>query len=217
MENPEDLLNKVLAGLREAEIPAGLEVRILNTVQARLRRPDTLGWRGYLHLWTPASLRSVAVAMVVCAAISVGLLGVFVHLRHAEPATERIDAALQAQLSGHPGSPLRSALPMRSAPRALSAQLRKSPTIAHRQEVIERVVSAASHPAPPLPLTNQERLLVDVARQRNKAALLLLSQDAQSVQLARADEQFQRFFAPPPAMPTPQEDKAATAGPGGAL
>ena len=216
MEDSEELVNKVLASLREAEIPAGLETRILNTVRVRIQSPEASGWRRHLHLWAPASLRSVAAATVVCATIVVALIGVSLHPRHAELPAKRIDAGSQAQQSDHPGIPSHLTSPMQSAPRALRAQLPRSRTLSPKQ-AIEKVVLAANQPAPPLPLTSQEKLLIEVARQRNRAALLLLSQDAQNEQLARADQQFQKFFAPPPATPTPQQNKDATDGPGGSL
>jgi hypothetical protein len=72
-------------------------------------------------------------------------------------------------------------------------------------------------PAPPLPLTEQERLLLQVVRARNVAAnasirtasLEMLNQKQQDEELARNDADFLKFFPPPP--PPPEDTDGAAA------
>jgi hypothetical protein len=53
----------------------------------------------------------------------------------------------------------------------------------------------ASFPAPPLPLTEQERLLLRLAHRGDAENMALLNPDVQAQQIAKATEQFQQFFA----------------------
>jgi hypothetical protein len=72
-------------------------------------------------------------------------------------------------------------------------------------------------PAPPLPLTEQERLLLQVVRARNVAAnasvrtalLEMLNQEQQDEELARNDAEFLKFFPPPPPLRDEREEAAA--------
>jgi hypothetical protein len=55
-------------------------------------------------------------------------------------------------------------------------------------------VPSAGFPAPPLPLTEQERMLLRVARRDDAKNKALLNPDLQAAQSAKNTEQFQRFF-----------------------
>ena len=53
----------------------------------------------------------------------------------------------------------------------------------------------ASFPAPPLPLTEQERLLLRLAHRGDAKDMAILNPDVRVAQSAKATEQFQQFFA----------------------
>jgi hypothetical protein len=53
----------------------------------------------------------------------------------------------------------------------------------------------ASFPAPPLPLTEQERLLLRLAHRGDSDTTAILNPDVRAAQTAKATEQFQQFFA----------------------
>jgi len=55
---------------------------------------------------------------------------------------------------------------------------------------------APSHPAPPAPLTAQERALIELARKANPALLAALSPAAQQKADAKRQADFDAFFAP---------------------
>ena len=57
----------------------------------------------------------------------------------------------------------------------------------------------ASYPAPPLPLTEQEKLLLRLAHRGDAEDMAILNPDVQAAQSARATEQFQQFFEIKPA------------------
>jgi hypothetical protein len=58
---------------------------------------------------------------------------------------------------------------------------------------------AAGFPAPPLPLTEQEKLLLRLAHRNDPQNMALLNRDVQAAQSAQATQQFQQFFAIDPA------------------
>ena len=57
-----------------------------------------------------------------------------------------------------------------------------------------RETQAASFPAPPLPLTEQESLLLRLAHRRDRTTIAMLNPAVQAAQTAKATEQFQQFF-----------------------
>src|ERR1700716_2446586 len=77
MKNSEEAIEKVLAGLRDAEVPAGLERRILDGLLGLGERGagrSRLGWRQLWPIWLVAPSRPVAVGSLVC---GVALAGIF--------------------------------------------------------------------------------------------------------------------------------------------
>jgi hypothetical protein len=67
----------------------------------------------------------------------------------------------------------------------------------HRTHTVPAVreTQEASFPPPPLPLTEQERLLLRLAHRGDAQNMALLNPDVRAEQTAKATEQFQQFFA----------------------
>jgi len=59
----------------------------------------------------------------------------------------------------------------------------------------------ASFPAPPAPLTEQERLLLRLARASDPVQVAMLTPNELALEEARSRKEFQRFFAPPDPAP----------------
>jgi len=55
---------------------------------------------------------------------------------------------------------------------------------------------AASHPAPPMPLTEQERLLLRIAHRGDPVELAMLNHEIRAKQEEEEKAEFQRFFEP---------------------
>jgi hypothetical protein len=66
----------------------------------------------------------------------------------------------------------------------------------HKQPLHWHVAQAASHPAPPLPLTRQEQLLLHVVHQVDPRQLAMLNPSMQARQNAKEKDEFQKFFGP---------------------
>ncbi len=168
MKDAEKTIEKVLTGLRVAEPPPGIERRILDAMEARQSAPFPApwGWR---------------IAVGLCAAAIAALWIVTITVRRQQPVLqnhiERVATAPTATPHTAPMIP--------RGPRRVHATRRTPP--AHPQPV--------SFPAPPLPLTQQEKLLLRLAHQRDANNMAVLNPDAQAAQMAKATTQFQQFFA----------------------
>ncbi|HMF53802.1 MAG TPA: hypothetical protein VK593_05590, partial [Edaphobacter sp.] len=89
MKNSGEAIEKVLAGLRDADTPAGMERRILAGLEERAAARAQSGWRQLLPVWLVAPARPVAVGSLVC---GVALAGIFV-VAFAIPAIRRLGHA----------------------------------------------------------------------------------------------------------------------------
>ena len=74
MKNSEEAIEKVLAGLRDAEAPAGMERRILSALEDQESVRTRLGWRWLRPIWLVMPLRPVATRVLVCGVALAGLL-----------------------------------------------------------------------------------------------------------------------------------------------
>jgi hypothetical protein len=65
-----------------------------------------------------------------------------------------------------------------------------------------------SFPAPPEPLTEQEKLLLQIAHRRDPQEMAMLNPAVQAQQQAAEAAEYEEFFKPPP---LPPEDDPTTA------
>jgi hypothetical protein len=77
------------------------------------------------------------------------------------------------------------------APVAAPAKLRRVRAVRHAHA---ESTQTASFPAPPLPLTDQEKLLLRLAHRRDADKEAALNPAIHAAQIAKANEQFQQFF-----------------------
>lgn len=155
-------IDKVLAGLREAEPSRGIERRILAAIEAREQPAGNRLW-GKL-------LRPAIALSLLCA---VFLAGHFLW---------RVSTPVMIVATEAPG-------PQRIP--------EKTPTVAPRIMSRQRHVwtaQLASYPAPPLPLTEQEKLLLRLAHGRDVKDLAILNPEVRAEQSAKTTQQFQQFF-----------------------
>src|SRR6266550_8674156 len=216
MKNSEEAIEKVLAGLRDAEAPAGMERRILDQLDGLEERAavrSRSGWRQILPVWLVAPARPVAVGSLVC---GVGLAGIFA-VAVAIPAIRRLGhAPAEARKSPAPvGSPAlgasqvagKSAQPAwsRSGLASLGKTKAKGKTNAGSPEAVLdsdavalEEMHAPSRPAPPMPLTEQEKLLLRLVHKDDPVELAMLETMLDSKLRALQDlkdkAEFQRFF-----------------------
>ena len=182
-------LDRLLVGLRDAKACPGMEGRILRTIEDRAAATRASAW------W---QLRPLSV-MTAALACMVGLIGVFVLTAH------RPEHASLEDPSAHPQTVTATAAPREFAPRSVPSSRAQLPARTRTRKSAakldgkgngdQQALMVESFPAPPLPLTEQERLLLRVAHHHDPADLALLDPTKQEMQIAAEHAQFEKFFA----------------------
>jgi hypothetical protein len=192
MRDAEKTVDRLLAGLRSAQPSARLEERVLarmeNAMEAGHAAASDSAWRRLLLLWRlhPAT----APVCIALAAILVACLFVATSMqRHRRPPAElrshSIDVPTQRATIPTETAQEAPIAPRHTASRVALRRLRGS----DRDET-----EAESLPAPPVPLTEQEKLLLRLAHRRDPQNMAILNRDEQATQSAKDTEQFQQFF-----------------------
>jgi hypothetical protein len=218
-------MEKVLAGLRDADAPDGMERRILAGLEERAAVRSQSGWRQLLPVWLVAPARPVAVGSLVCGA---ALAGIFV-VAFAIPAIRRL---------GHTPVPSkRNLAPVGSLSAAnqdvgksagyVSSRSRLRPVETKKTEgnagstaaaldgnsVALEETHATSYPAPPMPLTEQERLLLRLVHKDDPVELAMLDPKLRALQDSEDKAEFQRFFGQATKQATPEQSMTEQAAP----
>ncbi len=185
--NSDKAIERVLTGLREAETPIGMERRILEAVQDRASVKSA---RAPLWTWGVA----VACTIAVCVAISVIYRTEHVSVQsnmHSIPAEALPPAASEEVAKG-------AQLPEPGSTSRLKGKVnvRRARVVRNGDSAAVREMHAASYPAPPMPLTEQEKLLLRVAHRGDPEEIAMLNNEARAKQEAEGKTEFQRFFEP---------------------
>jgi hypothetical protein len=210
---PDAAIDKTLAALNAASPPEGMQARIAARIAAQ-SAPATSPWRAaFSPAWWRGAATGAAAAMLVT--------GVVLFASHnAQPRSDagratprgasavRTLAPVSAPAQNAPagqalGNPCASpkVLQLRNATFRASNTLRAETAAA---------IGVPSHPAPVRPLTAQERALVELARTADPKMLVALSPETQAKVEAQEQDNFNKFFAPPPAPPQPVDRQPAT-------
>jgi hypothetical protein len=200
----EETIEKVLAGLRDTEAPAGMERRILERLEGRGSVVEARsGWRGFVPAWVTMPAKAL-----ICGAALAGVVAVVLAI----PAIRRLgDASVQSKSGGVTGAPREAAPAMVARESELSSggsrvglgTATKVPDAgfvraadsdsSNDESVAMSEMQAASFPAPPMPLTAQERLLLRLAH-KDPVEMAMLDPRFRAMQDAEEKAEFQRFF-----------------------
>jgi hypothetical protein len=233
MKNSEEAIEKVLAGLRDADALDGMERRILDRLmdglEERAAARSRSGWRRLLPIWLVAPARPVAVGSLVC---GIALAGMFVvalaipairRLGHA-PVQSKKDVAHVESLSPANSEVAKNAQPASSRSGVWSIGQKKvgrsaagAEAVLDSDSVALEEMHAASYPAPPMPLTEQERLLLRLVHKDDPVELAMLDSMLDSKIRALQDSEdkaeFQRFFGQPTKQAAPEQSVTEQAAP----
>jgi cytoskeletal protein RodZ len=183
MRDADRTIERLLAGLRDAEPPGGMERRILEALHGREAREVAAS----ASLWR-RPLRPAIAMLLACTVIL--MVGIAVHhqQRH-PPATLSHSTRADLRQTTRPEVVVQkvSTVPRRTTSRIPVRHPHDAPGAGETQ--------TASFPAPPLPLTEQERLLLRLAHRGDADNMAILNPDTRAAQTAKAAEQFQQFFA----------------------
>jgi hypothetical protein len=207
MKNSDEAIEKVLAGLRDVATPAGMERRILDGLEERAAARSGVSLRWFRAVWFGVPV-SYAVCGVAAGVILFALAVPAVRRFGQGPVQSRIGAAALKSVPGIPSvvaikdmEPVLRVPGMRFAKSADAAggQFVRAADAAggSEEDVAESEMRAASFPAPPMPLTEQERLLLRLAHRNDPVELAMLDPKLRELQDAQEKAEFQRFFARP--------------------
>jgi hypothetical protein len=177
MKDADGTIERLLAGLRDAEPPVGIERRILQALDGMEAREVAAP----VSLWRPAMALLLACAVILTAAV-------IVHQRRHAPADLSRSTSAPVRPDTRPELVLQKA---HTGPRRTTSRV----SLRHAHDVpAARETRASSFPAPPLPLTEQEKLLLRLAHRGDPENMAILNPDVRAAQTAKATEQFQQFF-----------------------
>jgi hypothetical protein len=175
MKDPDRTIENLLAGLRDAEPSPGMHHRILDAM---------LAGRATAYRSRPRWQPAIAIALACALAITIWLQ----HHRHI-PANLRTYTTNVDVPRTKPAQTAADKTPRE--PRRSASRVLLRPT--HASEV-SYGEATPGFPAPALPLTEQERLLLRLAHRNDVQDMTLLNRDVQAQQSAKATQQFQQFF-----------------------
>jgi hypothetical protein len=187
MENPEKAIERVLEGLRDAEAPVGMERRIVEAVRERVAVGAGHGW-----LRRPIWLETRRMGWGV-GAVAVLAVAMLYTMRRAPDLPQRRAVAMMPAVGlqgavangGTERRDVRERLGVSRARRANSRVVEDSDSIALR---------ASNHPAPPMPLTEQERLLLRIVHKGDPVEMAMLDPMQRAARNVEEEAEFLRFF-----------------------
>jgi hypothetical protein len=184
MKDADRTIERLLAGLRDAEPSAGIERRILEEMEAREAAAAAPLWPRLRSSW----LLRPAIAMSLACAVASLIVAIAVHQPRHRPADVRSHStrADVRQTAGPQAVAQQAPIAPRRVASRVSVRRPRVPAVPETQ--------AASFPAPPLPLTEQEKLLLRLAHRGDAEDMAILNPDVQAAQSAQATQQFQQFF-----------------------
>jgi hypothetical protein len=175
MKDPDRTIENLLAGLRDAEPPPGIHHRIVDAM---------LAGRAVAHSSRPRLQPAIAISLACALAITIWVQ----HHRHT-PAKLR---SYTTNVDVPRTKPLQTAADRTPRePRRTTSKVLLRPTHASEVSLAEQT---PGFPAPALPLTEQEKLLLRLAHRNDAQDMNLLNPNLQAQQSAQAAQQFQQFF-----------------------
>jgi hypothetical protein len=211
-----DTVDRVLACLRDIEAPAGMDRRILAALHERAET-NTSTERSSITsplLWLAATAATIVAVTLWWRTPSHPTPDLAIHTqttttlstaqKAADPSMARSEIICQSNKAGCPIHDAKRHGWDHSSEARTAAQ-EPAPLATPLPDTV-----AASHPAPPLPLTQQEQLLLRIVHKGDPIELASLNNDFRDRQPLRDAEDFQRFFKPP-AAPHPAEAQPTAA------
>jgi hypothetical protein len=211
MKNSEEAIERALAGLRDADAPIGMELRILSALEDRAAVEPRWGCRWLRPIWLVAPVRPNVTRSLVCGVALAGVFGVALmipairRLGHA-PAQSKVNAPSAGSRSLAPSAAVARSSALAWARPALRSVKKTDVngegtvsesdcgSVGDSDAVALSEMLAPSHPAPPLPLTEQERLLLRIAHKGDPVEMAMLDPLLRAARDEEEKTDFQRFF-----------------------
>lgn len=197
----------MLAGLRDCDVPLEMEQRILKAVQDQASAESRSGWHWSRPLWlvnlgVPTVSGRLFFGAVVTGMLAVALTIPLLHQAHRVGDTaSQFKKVAPRQVGPQPlATPSRVASSATVSPtasdfRSPGKKRERAVGVARQSDSLAlRELHAASLPAPPLPLTQEEKMLLRLIHTVGAQELAMLNSEVRAKHEAEADAEFQRFF-----------------------
>ncbi len=203
MKHPDEAIDRVMKGLREAKMPEGMELRVLARLQEQQAEPSRI--RG-VRPW----LWSLGVASVVAAS----LIAVWVHHSGSHSgsggnAVKIQQASARPEMMSPKGTDKPVAVlpaPQAAARTGRKAAVSQAAAAASSEDALAMSeMLAPSQPAPPEPLTEQERLLLLAIHSHDPVELAMLEREKSAAEFEREKAEVKSFFEPSAGSPGEKE------------
>jgi len=207
INSSEEAIRKVLAGLRGCDVPLEMEQRILKAVQDQASAESRSGWHWSRPLWlvnlgAPTVSERLFFGVVVTGVLVVALTISLLHRAHRVGDTaSQFEKVAPRQVGPQPlATPSLVASsatvpPTASDFRSSGKKRERAVGVArHSDSLALRELHAASRPAPPLPLTREEKMLLRLIHTVGPQELAMLNSEVRAKHEAEADAEFQQFF-----------------------
>lgn len=203
MKHAEEAIEKVLAGLRNCDVPPEMEHRILGTLEDHASVRSRSRWHRLIPLWLEiqppvAVTRPIACGVALAAIFTLALAIPAIHRLGHAPTPSKKDSAPLPSLPAAPSSAVAANAPL---PAPVPIIRHKGRSKANRAELVPASDSlalhemhAASRPEPPMPLTEQEKLLVRFVHTRSREELAMLDPVKWAARDAQERAELDRFF-----------------------
>ncbi|WP_260703191.1 hypothetical protein [Edaphobacter flagellatus] len=219
--NPDHTIDRVLHALTQAAPPYGLERRILNTLDAATEgvvpsESDARRGTASPANWFAGRRRTPAFHTASSAtprwrwipltcAVALALVIPIIATRRHQPTTTPTVQAPPTPLTNDTSQPRIAAATITTHTPMLQPHTAPPPRLTQTNRIADSQPEATaliSHPAPPLPLTEQEKLLIRFARHGNPNDLVEITAERKAAREQQEAADFTAFFAPPPPPPT---------------
>jgi hypothetical protein len=200
MNNSEETIYKVLAGLRDAEAPPGLTRRIREAVEARALAKAGSKSRGWLPVWLPdlgrmaegQSFRRIAFAGTIAVLLAIAVTrfgnGPKQQTRHSDSEGTRVSTGLLGVRQDATIHPNIQTVKAGARLSARSVRLTGEAVAVSRSAML-----AVNHPAPEAPLTREEKLLLRVVNEGDPQQMAMLNPEIRAIEKAQSEAKFQEF------------------------
>jgi hypothetical protein len=203
----EEAIRRVLVGLSSCDVPIEMERRILKVIRDQASAESRSGWHWSRPIWLvnlgiPILSRRSLLGLVVAGMLAVALTIPFLHRAHhvgdAAAQFKKVAPARVGPLpTATPSLVESSATVPPTASGSRSAGKKRERTVGlvrHSDSLALRELHAASRPAPPLPLTQEEKMLLRLVHTVGPQELAMLNSEERARHEAEADAEFQQFF-----------------------
>jgi hypothetical protein len=200
-DQPDNAIDKVLAALRDAPPPEGMDARIAQRLDQHAQHTQTRPTSHWRALLTGQSLAAAwfrgAATGAVAALLTVAAVFAFHHASTPAPQQAAMSPNRNPAITPVSVSP-RNTTPYPCAhPAAFKLATAAKPHAAEIPWTVDIAENTApSRPAPVMPLTAQERQLVRLVRASNPNELAAISHETHAKQQDAAEDS--KFFIPPP-------------------